>query len=272
VPESDLRLHVGAIQWALGSYERYLADEGEVWLHTVCRCADQLIDLQESSGPRAGGWVHLHPFDHTFALRPPWLSAMAQGEGASLLVRLFLETGEERYAEAARRALLPLRVDSDQGGVRATVGNLSFPEEYPTSPPSLVLNGGIFAMWGLYDVGVGLGDTDALAAFHEAIDALAANLTRWDLGYWSRYDLFPHPIPNPASSFYHDLHIKQLQVTNRLAPRSEIARVAERWAGYGASALDRRRAFAHKALFRVIVPRNRLLSRRLPWSSMRVGV
>ncbi len=264
-------MHVAAIQWGIGGYERYLAGQGEAWLQAVCACADELIEMQEQEGPLKGGWLHKQPFKHTFPLNPPWLSGMAQGEGASLLVRVYMETGAERYAEAARRALLPLELDTADGGVRALLGGRSFPEEYPTIPPSFVLNGGIFAMWGLYDVGVGLNEPDVLATFHDAIDTLAANLHRWDLGYWSRYDLFPHPVPNVASSFYHDLHIKQLQVTNLLAPRPELTETAERWLDYETSPLNRGRAFAGKALFRMIVPRNRLLARRLPWSPLRGG-
>jgi heparosan-N-sulfate-glucuronate 5-epimerase len=265
----ERRLHVGATQWGLGGYERYLAGEGDAWLHAVCECADELVETQEQEGPSEGGWLHRQPFMHTFPLQPPWLSGMAQGEGASLLVRVFVETGIERYAQAARRALLPLASDVADGGVRALLGGCSFPEEYPTKPPSFVLNGGMFAMWGLYDVGVGLEDPEVLATFHQAIDTLAANLHRWDLGYWSRYDLFAHPVPNVASSFYHDLHVKQLRMTHLLAPRPELAETAERWAGYEASRVNRSRAFAGKSLFRLIVPRSPRLARRLPWSPMR---
>jgi heparosan-N-sulfate-glucuronate 5-epimerase len=268
MPPPESRLHVAAIQWALGSYERYLAGEGEEWLASALSCADELLELQEVSGRLAGGWVHSEAFKHTFSLQPPWLSSMAQGEGASLLARMFAETGEERYAEAARRALLPLELDSADGGVRAWLGDRSFPEEYPTDPPSFVLNGGMFTIWGLYDVGIGLAEPETLAAFEEVVDTLAANLHRWDLGYWSRYDLFPHPVPNIASSFYHDLHLKQLRAMQTLAPRPEILAMAERWEGYIASAFNRRHAFARKALFRILVPRNRLLAGRLP-SSLR---
>lgn len=268
-PGGERKLYVAVAQWGLGAYERYMAGEGEDWLHAVCACADELVETQEQDGPLKGGWVHKRPFVHTFPLKPPWLSGMAQGEAASLLVRVFLETGVERYAEAARRALLPLALDVVDGGVRALLGGRSFPEEYPTVPSSFVLNGGMFAMWGLYDVGVGLGDPDVLGAFHEAVDTLAENLHRWDLGYWSRYDLFPHPVPNVASSFYHNLHVKQLQITNRLAPRSQLAETVARWADYETSPPHRYRAFAGKALFRMVVPRNRVLARRLPWSPMR---
>jgi heparosan-N-sulfate-glucuronate 5-epimerase len=271
MPPPELRMHVATIQWGLGAYERYLAGEGEAWLVAALSCAEELLGEQETSGALAGGWVHVRPFPHTFPLRPPWLSAMSQGEGASLMVRMHAETGEQRYAEAARQALLPLQLDSADGGVRATLAGRPFPEEYPTSPPSFVLNGGMFAIWGLHDVGVGLDDPQALADFEQAVDTLAANLHRWDLGYWSRYDLFPHPVPNVASSFYHDLHIKQLRMTNLLAPRPELAEAAERWAAYTESSINRRRAFAAKALFRLVVPRSRALARRLPWSAIEGG-
>ena len=62
------------------------------------------------------------------------------------------------------------------------------------SPPSFVLNGAIFALWGYRDVGVGLDDRVALEQFEALTSALAANLERWDTGFWSRYDLYPHRV------------------------------------------------------------------------------
>jgi len=265
----ELTLYVDMIQWGLGCYEHYLESEDHAWLAAALGVGDALIAAQQASGPLTGGWVHQRAFQHTFPLRPPWLSAMAQGEGASLLVRLFAETGEERYAEAARRALLPFDLSAADGGVRAMLDGRPFPEEYPTNPPSFVLNGAMFAIWGLYDVGVGLDEPGTLVEFEEAVDTLAANLHRWDLGYWSRYDLFQHPLANVASSFYHDLHVNQLRVMHLLSPRPALIETAERWAGYALSSVDRRRAFAHKLLFRLVVPRNRQLARALPWSPLR---
>jgi heparosan-N-sulfate-glucuronate 5-epimerase len=265
----EVPLYVGPIQWGLGCFERYLAGEGEVWLKAARDRAEELVESQHREGLQAGGFLHRRALAHTFALRPPWISAMAQGEGASLLVRVFQETGEERYAEAACRALLPLSVDSADGGARARLDGRAFPEEYPTQPPSFVLNGAIFTLWGLHDVGVALDDADARAAFEDGVDTLAENLHRWDVGYWSRYDLFPHPAVNVASSFYHDLHINQLRAMHRLIPRPQLIETADRWARFATSSSCRRRALAGKALFRVLVPRTSLLARRLPWSALR---
>jgi heparosan-N-sulfate-glucuronate 5-epimerase len=268
-PSREVPLYVGPIQWALGCFERYLAGEGEVWLQAARERAEALVECQQEEGPQGGGFLHLQALAHTFALRPPWISAMAQGEAASLLVRIFQETGIERYAEAARRALLPLSVDSADGGARAQLNGRAFPEEYPTQPPSFVLNGAIFTLWGLHDVGVALDDADARAAFEDGVDTLAENLHRWDLGYWSRYDLFPHPAVNVASSFYHDLHVNQLRAMHRVAPRPQLIETADRWERFANSSSCRRRALAGKVLFRVLVPRASFLAHRLPWSALR---
>lgn len=259
-------LFVASAQWGLACYEHWLATGEQAWLASARDCAEEILSLQEREGPLRGGFRHDTRFWHTFKLDPPWRSAMAQGEAASLFVRVHRETGDERFAEGARLALGPLAVGQAEGGVRAELGGRGFPEEYPTDPPSFVLNGAIFTLWGVHDVAVGLGDEPARELFEQLVDTLAGNLHRWDTGYWSRYDLFPHPVVNVASSFYHDLHVSQLRALNALSPRPQLAATAERWAGYAESRACVVRSFAHKSVFRIMVPRNVSLARRLPWS------
>lgn len=258
-------LPAAAIQWALGCYERWLAGEGEIWLDAARSIAEQLIARQEQGGPHDGGWPHHEPLAHTYRLAAPWLSALPQGEGASLLVRIYQETGDERFGEAARRALRPMQRPVADGGVSALLDGEPFPEEYPTDPPSYVLNGAIFALWGFHDVGIAFNDGSLKAVFEQRVDALAASIARWDTGRWSRYDLFPHPAPNVASSAYHALHINQLRAMNILAPRPNMLVTAERFADYAASRTLRTEAFGRKVAFRLLVPRspvmNRLMSR-----------
>ncbi|MBV9213966.1 MAG: hypothetical protein JOZ25_10025 [Actinobacteria bacterium] len=258
-------LWVGLIQWALGAHERWLAGEGEEWLAGARAAADLLVQHQTDGGAHEGAWLQRAPYPHTFRLTPPWVSGMAQGEGASLLVRMHLETGEERYADSARRALSPLARPTSDGGVCAPLDGGALPEEYPTRPASHVLNGAIFGLWGLRDVGHALGDDRAGAAFTSGVDTLAAHIGRWDTGFWSRYDLFPHPVTNVASSAYHTLHVLQLEAMHALAPRTEIAEAAARFASYSRSPALRTRALAAKVLFRLAVPRSAPLGRVLPW-------
>lgn len=251
------RLWVAVAQWGLGAFEHYVSGGERRWLTAAEAVGDHLMEHQAAAGPLGGGWLHTRPYPHTYRLDPPWLSAMAQGEGASLLVRLAMETGRERFAEAARRALGPLSVPAADGGVRATLDGRPFLEEYPTDPPSFVLNGAIFSIWGLRDVGVGLGDPGVTAAFEEAVDALAASIHRWDLGYWSRYDLHPHRAANVASPAYHRLHTDQLGAMSLVAARPELEEAARRFEHYGRSKANRARALAAKVGFRLLVPRGR---------------
>jgi heparosan-N-sulfate-glucuronate 5-epimerase len=250
------RLFVGVCQWGLGSFERHLAGDGAQWLDAAIAAGDHLLARQEKGGRFAGGWVHDFEYPHIYELRPPWLSGIAQGQGASLLVRLHLATGNERYAVGAQRALLPLTISTAQGGLLAHLDGGGFPEEFPTDPPSLVLNGGLYAILGQYDVAVGLNDTAAKAAFAESTETVASNLSRWDTGYWSRYDLYPHRVTPVASPWYHRLHVAQLDVFHTLTNRREYRDMARRFDAYSSSRVNATRAFAQKALFHAIVRRS----------------
>jgi hypothetical protein len=256
--------YVAAAQYGLGAHERWLAGEGERWLAAARAVGEFLVTEQEPDG----SWLHREPFAHTFPLPAPWRCGLAQGEAASLLVRLHGAVGDAAFADAARRALRPLLLPREDGGVCAQLGGRPWPEEYPTARPSFVLNGAIFAVWGFRDVGIALDDAAASAAFVEGVDSVAANLHRFDTGWWSLYSLYPHPLRGVASSFYHDLHIVQLAALDLLASRPEFAPARERWEAYAGSVWCRRRAFASKVVFRMIVPRNRLLAHRLPWTRL----
>ena len=255
-------------QWGLGAFEHFLATEEERWLGAASAVGEHLMAVQERDGRLAGGWVHGHDYPHTFPLRAPWLSAMAQGEGASLLLRLARTLEDERFADAARRAMLPMALGSASGGVLADLGGGPFLEEYPTDPPSYVLNGALFALWGCRDVHVALGDASAGALFAEGAGALVDHIGRWDTGWWSRYDLFTHPVPNVASSAYHSLHINQLTALDRMLPGAGLEPVIARFSRYSASRRNQVRATAAKVAFRLLVPRNPVLARKLPWTRM----
>jgi hypothetical protein len=252
---------IATAQWALGTYERYLAGDGQEWLDATLGAAEYLLETQDERG----GWAEEHDYPATFHIGGPWLSSMAQGQCASLLVRAFLETGDGRFAAAARRGLELLDVDTAEGGVRAWLDGHPFPEEYPTEPAAFVLNGSIFSCWGWYDVWVGLDDADAGRSFREFVELLRRELGRWDTGYWSRYDLYPHPLVNVASRPYHLLHIRQLRALAMLSPAAEFDDAVARFEAYAASPFTTGRALAHKVAFRLVLPRNRMLRGKLPW-------
>jgi heparosan-N-sulfate-glucuronate 5-epimerase len=257
---------VALAQWGLGAYERCLAEGREEWAAAAAELGRHLLATQQRGGPQDGGWVHRHAYPEPLRVEPPWVSGIAQGEGASLLVRVYRETAEEQFADAARRALAPMAVPSAEGGVRALLDGKPLPEEYPTNPPSHVLNGAIFALWGYYDVATGLDDRYAAEAFEAGVDGLAESIDRWDTGYWSRYDLYPHRVVNVASWGYHALHVNQLRATHLIAPRPEFEAAIARFDAYAASRLNRSRVLLQKVVFRSLYPRNRRFAERLPWA------
>jgi heparosan-N-sulfate-glucuronate 5-epimerase len=262
---SNLESYVSVAQRGLAYYERYLAGDGEAWRSVATAAAAWLVGRQEDSGRATGAWLHRYTFPHTYPLRPPWVSAMAQGEAASLLVRIYHETSEERFAEAAVRAMRPLGLTPPDGGAMARLDQGIFLEEYPTDPPSCVLNGGMFAIWGCFDVARALDDPTAKRLFDESVETLTVVLDRYDTGYWSRYDLFPHAVTNIASPAYHRLHIEQLKAMALLTNRPDFASAASVFEDYLERRLTRMRALARKTLFRILIPRNRILAGRLPW-------
>ena len=113
-----LELYVAICQWGLGSYERYLAGEGSQWLTGAVAAGDYLMDSQEQDLPVRRWMVPPSSIPPaTLLLRPPWLSGIAQGQAASLLMRLHLATGDLRVASGAlERAVRPLSVPTEKGG------------------------------------------------------------------------------------------------------------------------------------------------------------
>jgi len=238
----ELANAVTVAQLGLGAWQ--LARDDEEWLRVVRHAAGWVSSELDEHGRIA----YLFPMPHTYRLDPPWYSAIAQGEAASLLVRAARSLDEPSLLDDARRAVEAL-LDPALGLIRETTAGPIL-QEYPTTPPSDVLNGWIFALWGLYDVAAATGDERVRAAFGQGTRTLAHTLPAYDIGFgWSRYDLVPRRIPNIASPFYHRLHIEQLRALARLAPEHAVfEETAERWL----AALRRPHARAHALTLKVL--------------------
>ena len=240
------------IQLALGWWEHHVhGDEAALGRFL------ELLPAIEARGERAADGLRW-PFQVTVAkygLQPGWCSALCQGQGGSVFVRAHQATGEDRYGQLAREALGPLLHDGDNDLV-ATLPAGPVLQEAPSTPRSHILNGWMSALWGLWDASAGLGDERAREVFEASVDALVAMLPAYDVGWWSRYGLFPHPIADLAKPIYHRFHVTQLRVFHRLTGRAAFAETADRWASYD-RALPRARALAHKAVFAAVDGRRR---------------
>lgn len=141
------------------------------------------------------------------------ISAMSQGQAMSVLVRAHILTGETRYLDGAAACLGPFRRSVSQDGVVGSMAGVHHPwfEEDTREPSRHILNGMVFALWGLHDLGYHQDHVEAGELYDAGILALAAAIDRYDTGRWSTYDAPDEMRPYIASMRYHDLHIAQLE-------------------------------------------------------------
>jgi len=211
--------------------------------------------LVANAWPNAHGvpvWVHLFDWPYRELLEAPWYSGLAQGNGVSLLVRAAMETGDKAFADAAHRAFEALELPVSRGGVLATDsrGHLWI-EEYIVDPPSHILNGFIWALWGVHDYLRWSGRPGARAIWESSIATLEARLDDFDTGWWSLYEAPAAGRRMLASPYYHRLHAVQLRVLRDLTGQETFAARAARFDAYAQRPLSRTRALVEKAWFKV---------------------
>ncbi len=239
-------------QWGLGNFNLFLRSKDEEHKKKFLAAADWLVKHLEPNSFGVPVWNHHFDWEYRTPLKAPWYSGLAQGQGISLLVRVAQETGRSEYLEAANRAFASFSKSVQEGGVVFTGehGDVWF-EEYIVSPPTHILNGFIWAAWGVYDFFLATKERAAHELFDRAVETLRRNLERYDLGFWSLYEQSGTLLPMVASSFYHQLHVTQLRLMYRLTGDDLFSRYADRWAAYARSRTKRTRALCYKGVFKL---------------------
>ena len=260
IPMLDYHGHVGLrynpiaiAQWGLGNHDLWVRTSDEERRARFLRAAEWML---ASLAPNAAGlWVWPHNFEWEYQTLLPygWYSALAQGQGLSLLVRAHKATGDARFLEAAERVVDTFFAEMEDGGVIHTdAEGLVWLEEVIVSPPTHILNGMMWACWGLYDHWLHSNSDRAKRRFDDSVRTLRARMGDFDVGYWSLYDIAGTPLPNATSRFYHALHVVQLRIMHRLTKDPVFGEWADRWDGFQKSLPRRKLAFAHKALFKLL--------------------
>jgi hypothetical protein len=214
-------------------------------LQVAVKAARWLVDNQEGSGRLEGAFPI--PFDWG-RVKGPWPSCLTQGLALSALARLYRLTGDERLGAAARAAVIPLQRPIEDGGLQCMfhdTGKLWLEEHPDLVDPSHILNGFIYAVWGLRDAGL-IGVLGARDLYRRAVRSLADTLTPYDCGYWSYYQYPEHSRPRMASLAYHRLHGVMLRILSSLEPDKIFCEMADRWESYAARPTYRLRVLLAK--------------------------
>ncbi|CAF1678961.1 unnamed protein product, partial [Adineta ricciae] len=181
-----------------------------------------LLNTQDMA---SGCWfIHVQRnFGQHYRLRDPWCSAMAQGQAASLLVRLYALTNNSEHLLAIRRAVRPLW--SSNFSRAYFKDKYLWLEEYPLEPPAeglFVLNGCLYALLGIIDANTVDRQPHLDKLINEITHSIVHMLPNYvhpNISNWSAYDLSHLTMKNKfnaASYSYHLVHITLLQCLSQI--------------------------------------------------------
>ena len=235
---------IAIFQYGLGSYDCFLQTNNKDYLEKSIKMGDWAVKNQNDDG----AWDTFGDLNYSCKV-----SSMAQGEGASLLIRLYNETKDKRYIHSAESAIRFMLKDKDSlYGTSKRLNDILVLYEYPQKSP--VLNGWIFSSFGLFDMWLVSKDKQYWNAWEESVRGIKAHLHKYDSGFWSFYDLDGLY----ASPFYHALHIELLKALNNLHPDDLFEEYIQKWAGYQNCFWGRKIAFMKKAFQKILA---KILSR-----------
>lgn len=244
---------IAIAQWGLANCNIFDSSREQSRRDKFLKAADWIAANLEENACGLCVWNHHFDWEYRSTLKAPWYSGLAQGQGVSLLLRAYAETHDKTYAEAASRAFVSLTKPIEEGGVlfEDAQSNLWI-EEYLVDPPTHILNGFIWALWGVFDFWLARSDAAARLIFDRGVKTLLRNLDRYDTGYWSLYEQSGTRLKMLASPFYHQLHIVQLQGMATLTADRRFTQYAERWQRYANRRTNRARALLEKSAFKLL--------------------
>jgi len=190
------------------------------YLDLAERIAYKLVEISSESNEQ---FLFPYNFDYAYSgkefLGAPWYYGMAQGRFLTLFSRLYNETGDETYLEWAEKTFDSLKLLKTEDPAENWVAyideeNFYWIEEYTVeSKPVHVLNGFIFAIFGIYDYYLVTNDPKAKKLLNASITTIEHYIEEYqNPSAVSFYDLRYKP-KNP---FYHGVHVNQLNLLSKI--------------------------------------------------------
>ncbi len=124
IPMLDYRGRVGEqynpiaiAQYGLANYNLFLSSKNAEYLEKALAQAQWLVDNLEKNNKGIPVWNHNFDWEYRDTLHAPWYSGLSQGNGISLLARIFQETNDSQFYDAAEAAYTSFTVNMEDGGV-----------------------------------------------------------------------------------------------------------------------------------------------------------
>lgn len=229
---------VAIFQYGFGCYDLWLQTKDNRYIRKFMQCVEWTKEHQDEKG-RWNNFSHYCP-------ETPF-GSMAQGEAASLLVRAYGYTKEQKYLDAAKRALDFMLLPIEDGGTTKYLGDDAYLMEYTFK--GMVLNGSIFSWWGLYDYVLATGDNgNYREAMDKTLKSLIKVLPQYKCAYWSMYS----EDGLISSPFYHNLHVAQMQAMYQLTGEPIFDEYAKRWERQQKNPFCKSLAFVKKSIQKIL--------------------
>lgn len=208
---------VGQASLSMAYLDHYRTSGNAEYLRRAEANAQRLVDRRVES---RGGWYYPYDFDFavhgdtTQTLTAPWYSGMAQGLALSAFTRLYQATNDPAWkaaADATYASLDTAPVEGEPfGSWVSSTGDLWL-EEYPRWPVEAserVLNGHIFAAFGVYDYAQLTGSAEAMRLYDGALTTVTHYLmSDYRTARWASLYSLAHRLPTTS---YHQKHVMQL--------------------------------------------------------------
>lgn len=181
-----------------------------------------------------------------------YISAISQGQAISFLLRAMIILKRWDYMLTVEKLFKSFQYSIFDGGVvNYDEEGMMYLEEYPTIQISCVLDGFIYAMFGVYDYYLISGNDHAEKIFNDCCNTLKKRLPEFDLGFWSRADLYSKRVKMPASKFYHNVHIQQLKALYAITSEKIYKEYAVKWEKYQNNRWFSALALFYKCVFKI---------------------
>lgn len=205
---------------------RYL-DEAEKYVQRLAKIAVEQDGAMIFFPYDFDVYLHNIPTEH---MKPRWYSGMAQGQALSAFVRLYQITHDPNLLTLADKTYLSL-TQLKSSDLPIWVSMLDeqgyfWIEEYPMDEPTHVLNGFIFAIFGLYDYYQITKKEEVKELLQASITTVYDHIDRYRVPDGaSRYGLkHPH-----QSKHYHHVHMDQLETLYHMTGESYFREVRQQF-------------------------------------------
>ena len=254
--EGDIGVQYNPIaisQWSLGNYNLWVKNNSKEHYNKFLKGADWLVDNLNLNNGKVYVWEHNFDWVYKENLIKPWYSGLAQGQGLSVLCRAYKSTRDDKYLDSIEKIYKSFLLDIKNGGVtfKDQKGDIWIEEYIMKNNPTHILNGFIWGLWGIYDYWLLTKNEDIKNKFDQYIKTLKNNLDKYDIGYWSLYELSELKIKMRSSIFYHKLHIIQLQILFEMTNEEKFKKISYKWSEYLNNRFNLVKAVFMKIIFKI---------------------